>query len=226
MTTNDVQIIYFSGYIRNWQSLCGTLGIALPLSREEREAAILKNAYAEWGTDMAQQLCGMFAVVLYDENEKQYYICRDQVGQKQLFYAVADGELLCTGDIDAIATDARMEKRLNNKMLQQYLFYGYPIGTETFYEGIYKFPAGSWATFDGRSFELHRYFAPVFTPDESKSVDEWAAEIEKVVEEICAEERADTELPYKESFLSGGVDSSYLLAASDAVCANTVGYAE
>ena len=226
MTTNDVQIIYFSGYIRNWQSLCDTLGIALPLSREEREAAILKNAYAEWGTDMAQQLCGMFAVVLYDENEKQYYICRDQVGQKQLFYAVADGELLCTGDIDAIATDARMEKRLNNKMLQQYLFYGYPIGTETFYEGIYKFPAGSWATFDGRSFELHRYFAPVFTPDESKSVDEWAAEIEKVVEEICAEERADTELPYKESFLSGGVDSSYLLAASDAVCANTVGYAE
>ena len=75
MTTNDVQIIYFSGYIRNWQSLCGTLGIALPLSREEREAAILKNAYAKWGTDMAQQLCGMFAVVLYDENEKQYYSC-------------------------------------------------------------------------------------------------------------------------------------------------------
>ena len=58
MTTNDVQIIYFSGYIRNWQSLCDTLGIALPLSREEREAAILKTAYAEWGTDMAQQLCG------------------------------------------------------------------------------------------------------------------------------------------------------------------------
>ncbi len=226
MTSNSIQIIYFSGYIRNWQSLCDTLGITLPLSREKREAAILRNAYAKWGTNMAEQLCGMFAVVLYDENEKQYYICRDQVGQKQLFYAVADGELLCTGDIDAIASDARMEKRLNKKMLQQYLFYGYPIGTETFYEGIYKFPAGNWAAFDGKSFELHRYFAPVFTPDESKTVDEWAAEIEKVVEEICAEERADTELPYKESFLSGGVDSSYLLAASDAVCANTVGYAE
>ena len=176
MTSNSIQIIYFSGYIRNWQSLCDTLGITLPLSREKREAAILRNAYAKWGTNMAEQLCGMFAVVLYDENEKKYYICRDQVGQKQLFYAVADGELLCTGDIDAIASDARMEKRLNKKMLQQYLFYGYPIGTETFYEGIYKFPAGNWAAFDGKSFELHRYFAPVFTPDESKTVDEWAAE--------------------------------------------------
>ena len=127
MTTNDVQIIYFSGYIRNWQSLCDTLGIALPLSREEREAAILKNAYAEWGTDMAQQLCGMFAVVLYDKNEK-LYVFRDQVGQKQMFYAVVDGELLCDGDIDAIVSDSRFEKRLNKRMLQQYLFYGYPIG--------------------------------------------------------------------------------------------------
>ena len=40
MTTNDVQIIYFSGYIRNWQSLCDTLGIALPLSREVCRCAL------------------------------------------------------------------------------------------------------------------------------------------------------------------------------------------
>ena len=223
---SKIQITYFSGYIRNWKSLCDQLGIALPLSREEREAAILADAYKKWGVDMASHLCGMFAAALYDGESGTQYLCRDQVGQKQFFYAIADGTLLCSGDIDAIVSDARVEKKLNKRMLQQYLFYGYPIGTETFYENVYKFPAGCWAQFDGKSLDTHRYFAPVFTPDNSRTVDEWAAEIADVVEEICAEERADTELPYKESFLSGGVDSSYLLAASDAVCANTVGYSE
>ena len=223
-TVNHIQITYFSGYIRNWQKLCGELSIALPLSREEREEAILKNAFIKWGTELPQHLFGMFAVALYDENAKKHYMFRDPVGQKQMFYTTAGGELVCSGDIDAVV--AGIEKRLNTRMLQQYLFYGYPIGTETFYENVFKMPAGHFAEWDGRSLTLHRYFMPLFEPDTGKTVDEWADEIARVVEEICAEEKADTELPYKESFLSGGVDSSYLLAASDAVCANTVGYDE
>ena len=57
-------------------------------------------------------------------------------------------------------------------------------------------------------------------------MDEFAKEIENTVDEILSEETGDKEFPHKESFLSGGVDSSYLFAASDAVCANTIGYEE
>ena len=226
MTTEAVQIRYYSGYIRNYRKLCSELELPLDMPRAQREEAILKAAYARWGADMALHLHGAFAFVLHDERDGRTYCCRDHVGQKALFYAVADGELLCSGDIDAIVRDPRMTKRLNLRMLQLYLFYGYPIGAETFYEGVFKLPPGHYAVRDGGEVRLVRYFAPTFEPDHSKTADQWAVEIRDVVTEILDEERGDTALPYKESFLSGGVDSSYLLAAGDAQCANTVGYAE
>lgn len=225
-TTDSVQIRCFSGYIRNWKRLCAELSIALPLSREAREEAIVKHAYLAWGKDMTAHLYGAFAFALWDDALQKLFVARDQVGQKQLFYAVAGTELLCSGDIDAIASDPRVTKRLNKRMLQQYLFYGYPIGEETFYEGIYKLQPGHCLEWDGKTLDKHRYFRPVFEPDNSKTADEYAEEIRAVVTEILDEERGDDALPYKESFLSGGVDSSYLLAASDAQAANTVGYAE
>ena len=219
-----VQVRYYSGYIRNFKKVCEELGTT-PLSREQREEQILIKGFEKWGTELPGHIFGAFAFALYDDAADKLYVFRDPVGQKQMFYAVAGDELLCSGDIDAIVTDSRIEKRLNMRMLQQYLFYGYPIGEETFYEGVYKLKGGHWLEWDGKSLKKNCYFKPLFRP-EDKSIDEFADEIKAVVTEILEEERADTELPYKESFLSGGVDSSYLLAASDAQCANTVGYEE
>ena len=224
--TNTVQIKYFSGYIRNFKSLCSELCIALPLSREQREEQILIKAYEKWGVRLTDHIYGMFAIALYDKAIDKLFCIRDQVGQKQMFYAVVDGGFVCSGDINEIASNKRFEKLLNKRMLQQYLFYGYPIGSETFYEGIYKLMPGHYVEWDGKTVRVHRYFKPEFKPDYSRSVDEWAKELERVIDEILSEESGDTELPYKESFLSGGVDSSYLLAASDAAAANTVGYEE
>ncbi len=226
METATVKIRYFSGYIRNWRSLCSELGVNPELNREQREEEILKAAFSKWRMEMMSRIYGMFAIAIFDEAENKLYIVRDQVGQKQMFYAVVGGELLCSGDIDAIVSDSRFEKRLNKRMLQQYLFYGYPIGDETFYEGIFKLMPGHYAVWDGKEVSVNRYFMPLFKPDKSKSVDEYAEKIRATVEEILSEEKGDSEFPYKESFLSGGVDSSYLLAASDAVAANTVGYGE
>lgn len=223
---NTVQIRYFSGYIRNYKKLCAELNVALPLSRDEREQQILIKGFEKWGTDIPMHLYGAFAFAVYDEKADKLYVFRDQVGQKQMFYAQVGDELLCSGDIDAIASDSRFEKRLNLRMLQQYLFYGYPIGEETFYQGVYKLMPGHYAEWDGKTVTVHCYFKPMFRPEKDKSIDDFAEEIKAVVKEIFTEEREDTELPYKESFLSGGVDSSFLLAASDAQCANTVGYEE
>lgn len=226
MDNNKTEIRYYSGYIRNWRSLCSELGIELDLNRQEREAEILKKAYSKWKMNMMEHIYGMFAFALYDESEKKLYCVRDQVGQKQMFYSVINGEFVCSGDINEIASADGFKKKLNKRMLQQYLFYGYPIGGETFYENVYKLMPGHYVEWDGKEAETVRYFKPEFEPYNTKTVDEFAAEIEKVIDEIMSEERGDKEFPYKESFLSGGVDSSYLFAASDAECANTVGYGE
>ena len=226
ITCEATSVLYFSGYIRNYQRLCDELGLPRGMSREEREERILRAAFERWGAALTEHLYGAYAIVIRDERQGRTYCFRDYVGQKALYYAVAGGELLCSGDIDAIARDPRFDKRLNKRMLQLYLCYGYPIGTETFYEDIFKLPPGCYAEWDGNNVSVHRYFTPFFTPDESKTAEKWAREIRDTVGEILSEERADDQLPYKESFLSGGVDSSYLLAASDAQGADTVGYAE
>ena len=225
-TDQKIEIRYFSGYIRNWKKLCEELGIDTSLSRKEREAEILRNAYAKWKMEMMDHLYGMFAFSIWDGCIQNEFCVRDQVGQKQMFYSVIDGEFVCSGDINEIVSDSRFEKKLNKRMLQQYLFYGYPIGEETFYEGVYKLMPGHYVQWDGKETKVVRYWKPVFEPDKTKTADEWASEIENIVEVILDEERQDKEVPYKESFLSGGVDSSYLLAASDAKAANTVGYEE
>ena len=226
ITSEAVTVRYFSGYIRNYESLSRELGLPLGLNREEREHQILIRAFERWGTDMTEHLYGAFAVVIRDERSQRTCLMRDPVGQKMLWYTVAGGELICSGDIDAVASDPRYTKRLNKRMLQLYLFYGYPIGAETVYEGVFKLPPGCVGVWDGKTVEISRYFTPTFEPNESKTADQWADEIAAAVDEILGEERRDTACPYKESFLSGGVDSSYLLAAGDAQCANTVGYAE
>lgn len=227
MNTNEkVTIRYFSGYIRNWKKLCGELGIPEDLSRTERESEIIIRAYSRWKMKMMEHIYGMFAMAILDEEEKKLYCVRDQVGQKHMYYAVIGGEFVCSGDINEIASAPGFEKRLNMRMLQQYLFYGFPIGSETFYEGLYKLMPGHYAVWDGSDVSVVRYWRPVFEPDRSKSVDEWASQLTHTIDEILSEEKGDKEFPYKESFLSGGVDSSYLFAASDAQTANTVGYAE
>ncbi len=221
---DGIRIVYYSGYIRNWRSLCEELKIDKSLGRQEREAAILISAFKKWNTSMPEHIYGMFAFAISD-GEKTYCF-RDQVGQKQMFYAVIGGEFFCSGDINELAANEKFEKVLNKRMLQLYLFYGFPIGDETFYEGISKLMPGHYVVWDGKDTRVVRYFKPVFEPDYSKTVDEHAENVRKTVEEILSEEMNDPEFPYKESFLSGGVDSSYLLAASDAVAANTVGYEE
>ncbi len=220
------EICYFSGYIRNWKKLCSELDISNDLSRSEREKEILEKAYAKWNMQMMDHLNGMFAFAIIDKSINKLFCVRDHVGQKQMFYSVINGEFVCSGDINEIVSHEGFKKILNKRMLQQYLFYGYPIGEETFYEGVYKLMPGHFAEWNGSEVKTVRYWKPCFEPDASKSVDEWADEIKNIVEEILDEERQDKEVPYKESFLSGGVDSSYLLAAGDAAAANTVGYEE
>lgn len=221
---NAVQVRYFSGYIRNWRALCEELGIDRTLSRTERENEIIVRAYSKWKLDFMSHICGMFVIAIFDSDANKLYIIRDQVGQKHIFYAVADGDIIFSGDISEIADDPHIKKQLNKRSFQQYLFYGYPIGTETLYEGIFKLMPGHYVEWDGKNAEVHCYWKPVFEPDHSKTLDQWAEEIKAVITQIFDEERNDSEFPYKESFLSGGVDSSFLLAASDAVYANTVGY--
>jgi asparagine synthase (glutamine-hydrolysing) len=114
------------------------------------------------------------------------------------------------------------EKSLNLKMLQIYLTMTYTTGDETFFSGVKKLLPGRFMTYKNGQKEITRYWRPQFAPNENKSLEDWADEIHTTLNEVMTEVKDENE--YVESFLSGGVDSSYVLAVSDATACNSCGY--
>ena len=215
----------YRGHIRNWEALCNELSIDKALSRREREEAILIKAYETWGYDMAKHMHGMFAFALWDDAEQKLFCLRDQFGTKPFYYYVtADGRLLYGTMIRQIMEQEGFVKELNEDMLQIYLSLTYVAGEDTFFKGVKKLLPGSYLVWQNGKLEITRYWKPEFYPDESKSLEEWADELHTTLEGIMPEVKTKEE--YAESFLSGGVDSSYVLAMSDVEMTDSCGYEE
>ena len=218
-------IIDYRGHIRNWKQLCEELEIADSLAREEREREIVLKAYEKWGHDVANHIYGMFAFAINDEAENKIFAVRDQFGTKPFYYYVtADNRLLCGTYIRPIMEQDGFVKELNEKMLQIYLTLTYVAGEETFFKGLKKLMPGHWLEFKDGKLTVERYWTPSFAPDKTKSLDDWADEIHSTLAHIMTEVKEPNEVA--ESFLSGGVDSSYVLAMSDAKRADSCGYDE
>ena len=218
-------IIDYRGHIRNWKQLCEELEIADSLAREEREREIVLKAYEKWGHDVADHIYGMFAFAINDEAENKIFAVRDQFGTKPFYYYVtADNRLLCGTYIRPIMEQEGFVKELNEKMLQIYLTLTDVAGEETCFKGRKKLMPGHWLEFKDGKLTVERYWTPSFAPDKTKSLDDWADEIHSTLAHIMTEVKEPNEVA--ESFLSGGVDSSYVLAMSDAKRADSCGYDE
>jgi len=218
-----IELKKYSGHIRNHKLLCEQLGVDCTLPREEKEKQIIIAAYKKWGGDMANHIYGMFSFALYDTDSDTLFCLRDQFGTKPFYYCLTDnGNLLYGTTIREIMDENGFVKELNQKMLQIYLTMTYTTGDETFFKGVKKLLPGRYMTFKDGKIKITRYFRPTFNPDNSKSLDEWADEIHSTLATVMREVKTDDE--HAQSFLSGGVDSSYVLAVSDAPAANSCGY--
>ncbi|MBR2284780.1 MAG: asparagine synthetase B [Ruminococcus sp.] len=211
----------YRGHIRNWKALCSELGVDAALPRSEREQEIIVRAYETWGRTMADHIYGMFAFWLTDGDK--IFALRDQFGTKPFYYYVtADNSLLCSLSIRTIMEQDGFVKELNEEMLQIYMTLTYVAGEDTFFKGVKKLMPGHWLEFANGELELGRYWTPQFKADDSKSLEDWADEIHSTVKGIFPEVLEEGETA--ESFLSGGVDSSYVLALSDCKVTDSCGY--
>ncbi|MDE6101728.1 MAG: asparagine synthetase B [Ruminococcus sp.] len=215
-----IKILEYRGHIRNWKELCGELEIDL-LQRDEREKQIIAKSYEKWGHDMADHIYGMFAFAL-DDNGK-IFCMRDQFGTKPFYYyQTDDGKLLFGTTIRKIIEQDGFVKEVNTDMLQIYMSLTYVAGEDTFFKGVKKLMPGHWLEFENGKLTVERYWTPTFKPDNSKTVDEWADEIHTTIQKIFPQVKEEGETA--ESFLSGGVDSSYVLAMSDVKVTDSCGY--
>ena len=212
-----IKVKEYRGHIRNWEELCERLDIPLDLTREEREEQILVKAYETWGNEMADHMHGMFAFALWDESEEKLFCLRDQFGTKPFYYyETADGKLLYGTTIRKIMEQPGFVKELNEEMLQLYL--------SLTYVALKMLRPGRYLVWQNGKLTIERYWMPQFHPDNSRTLEQWADEIHTTIGEIMPEVKTKEE--YAESFLSGGVDSSYVLAMSDVETTDSCGYDE
>ncbi len=212
----------YSGHIRNHKVLCEELFIEKGLSREKREEEIIIKAYEKWGSKMGLHLHGMFSFALYNDEDDSFIFMRDPFGAKPFYYYLTENGIIFGTTIREIMLQDGFKKVLNDKLLQIYLTMTYTTGEETFFKGVKKLLPGRMMTYKQGEIDIIRYWHPEFKPDYSKTLEEWADEIHSTLKTIMAEVKDEDE--YVESFLSGGVDSSYVLAMSDAKYANSCGY--
>lgn len=211
----------YAGHIRNHEELCKLLGLSGSLSREQRERQIILKGYEKWGKALPDHLYGMFAFCIKDG--ERLFCVRDHFGTKPFYYYLTqDNRLLCGVNIRDIMAQDGFIKELNPDMLQIYLSLTYVAGENTFFKGVKKLMPGCYLEFERGKLNITRYWTPEFKPDDSKSLEQWADEIHSTVRLMF--EQVKTQDETAESFLSGGVDSSYVLAMSDAQMSDSCGY--
>ena len=214
----------YSGLIRNYTELAEQLDVDISrLGRHEREEALVLAAWDAWGENLGAHINGQFAIVLYDEETCETFCTRDPLGAELVYYyETENGGLLASVRIADLFDQPGFTRELNEELVQFFLGFTYIPGEETLFKGVMKVEPGGYVRFRDGKLELGRYWELSFEPDESKTLEQWADDIECAMQaslrDICDED----EIP--DSFLSGGVDSSYILAMSNAKCGFCAAY--
>ena len=219
--TKDM-VITFNGEIYNHQEIREELEAKGHVMGSHADTEVLIHGYEEWGEDILQKLRGMFAFVIWDKKNETLFGARDFFGIKPFYYTLANGNFIYGSEIKSILEHPDVKKEVNPVALENYLTFQYSVLEETFFKGIFKLMPAHCFTFKGGKLDIKRYWEPVFEPDHSKSMDQWVDEIDAAMQDsIQAHKIADVEVG---SFLSSGVDSSYVAACFKGDKTFTVGF--
>ena len=217
-------VVVFNGEIYNFQALTAELQAAGHTFATRSDTEVLLHGYEEWGKGMLDRLRGMFTFALWDRKAETLFLARDHFGIKPLYYYQnEEGELLFGSEIKSFLDHPGFHKALNEDQLSLYLSYQYSPGEDTFFRGVKKLLPAHCLTWQGGEIKIERYWQPAFTPDEGPSLAEWEQAIaDAMTESVAAHKIADVEVG---SFLSSGVDSSYMAALAKVDKTFTVGFA-
>lgn len=221
---DGTKILLFNGEIYNYQSIREELINAGHKFKTNTDSEVLLHGYEEYGEKLLNKLRGMFAFVIWDTVKKELFGARDFFGIKPMYYAEMNGTFMFGSEIKAFLVHPDFKKELNETALENYLTFQYSPTAETFFKGVYKLlPAHYFKYADGK-LTVTRYWDVKFDPDETPDLDTWVSKISDVFgNSVEAHKISDVEVG---SFLSSGVDSSYVASVANVDKTFTVGFGE
>ena len=215
-------VLVFNGEIYNYREIRDALLKAGHSFRTETDSEVLLHGYEEYGTGLLDKLRGMFSFVIWDDKKKQLFGARDFFGIKPLYYAQMNGSFLFGSEIKAFLAHPNFERKLNTAALEQYLTFQYSPTEDTFFQGVKKLPAAHYFLWENGTLTVKRYWQIKFDADEQPLLGDWVRIISETFQDsVSAHKIADVEVG---SFLSSGVDSSYVAAVANVDKTFTVGF--
>lgn len=213
-------IIIFNGEIYNYLELKQELIKKGHTFVNNSDTEVIIHGYEEWGYNIPKYLRGMFAIAIWDKRNKSLFLARDKAGIKPLYYSIFNGTFMFASEIKALLAHEDTVKELNDSILVPYLCFGFNAGNETFFKGIYNLEAGSYLIYHDGNIKTDKYFTLEFCNKK---------EITKEMINKCLKDSINHHLisdVQVGSFLSSGVDSSYIASCANISTTYTVGYNE
>ncbi len=214
-------VVVFNGEIYNYRELKKELEKLGYEFRTNSDTEVLLYGYEEWKEELPKKLRGMFAFVIWDRMNKKLFCSRDHFGIKPFYYYKNDKTFMFASEIKAFLEHPEFEKKLNKDLIGPYLSFSFTPTNETLFKGVYSLEPGTSLSFKDNKITLKKYYELDFkekNSDYKQTVDKIGKTIKDSVEHHMI---SDVEVG---SFLSSGVDSSYIVSLARPNKTYTIGY--
>jgi len=211
MSNSDKTIwITFNGEIFNFQDIRKELEAKGYRFRSNSDTEVIIYAYQEWGIGCLDKLNGQFAFGIWDAMKKQLFLARDRLGIKPLYYISVDGKFMFASEIKSLLESDIIKREIDLEALHCYLTFLWSPDPITMFKGIYKLPPGHYLLLKDGKITIQQYWDLKFEESDNYSEKYWEGKILEALTK-ATELQMISDVPLG-AFLSGGIDSSTILA--------------
>lgn len=219
---NGKLVIVFNGEIYNHKELRAELEAKGHIFKTNADTEAILHGFEEYGESLFPRLRGMFAFVIYNTETGELTGARDPFGIKPFYYYLAEGEFMFSSEIKSMLAHPNFKKEVNRAALKMFLVFQYSVFDETFFKGVYKLRPGHWFSYKNGRLDIKQYFEVKYDKKDL-GYESHRREITEALENSVKYHQMTSDVEVG-SYLSGGVDSSYVVSVAKPDKTFTVGF--
>lgn len=214
-------VVVFNGEIYNYQEIKKELETKGHEFKTNSDTEVLVHGYEEYKEELFNKLRGMFAFIIYDIKNNEMIGVRDYFGIKPFYYYKDEKTFMFGSEIKSFLDHPNFVKEVNKKALKPYLTFQYSVLDETFFKNTFRLKPGNYIKYKDGKIEIKQYFKAEYLKQDD-TYENYKKQVKESLEDsVKCHQISDVEVG---SYLSGGVDSSYIVSMAKPDKTFTVGF--